>query len=353
MHSSKSAFTLIELLVVVVIIGILVAIALPNFIRIKDKAREAEVKQNLHSIQLALERYSTDEDGIYPFYLYGGESLFNIGTVNGINNQYTWWAYTSGRIVQPFDLFWENTDTWDYNDTAWQDLLDQNVDAGFGDTMAFEGYLPKYPRNPFQVAGDAKVFGIDALATNNADHACFGGYDGDLMWNISWYGEAPQMMFFSSPDYEPVRTEYQGNFTYHPRWSDMVCNHGHFVHQIEFNGFATEVPPELEPPLGDQDAENVSSIDVAGYDLTALGSERTKGQDLDVSVENATGNHYWRTGYLTLGRERNPWVEEGLYAGQTQVQDFDERPFSDGVEDFIIIHLGSGMDRKPGQDQLQ
>jgi type IV pilus assembly protein PilA len=43
---NKKGFTLIELLVVIVIIGILVAIALPNFIRIKDKAKEAEVKQN-------------------------------------------------------------------------------------------------------------------------------------------------------------------------------------------------------------------------------------------------------------------------------------------------------------------
>ncbi|MCB1220464.1 MAG: prepilin-type N-terminal cleavage/methylation domain-containing protein [Planctomycetales bacterium] len=90
METVNKAFTLIELLVVVVIIGILVAIALPNFIKIKDKAREAEVKQNLHAIQLSLERYSTDEDGIYPFCLYGGESLLNMGSVNGINPQYQW-----------------------------------------------------------------------------------------------------------------------------------------------------------------------------------------------------------------------------------------------------------------------
>ncbi|MCB1220467.1 MAG: type II secretion system protein [Planctomycetales bacterium] len=344
-------FTLIELLVVVVIIGILVAIALPNFIKIKDKAREAEVKQNLHAIQLAIERYATDYDGIYPYYLYGGESLFNIGTINGVNGSHTWRAYTTGQIVQPFDMFWLNTDTWDYNDTAWGNLTQQtDIDSGFGDTLEYEGYMPKFPRNPFQVGSSSKVFGIDALSTNYQDHACFGGYDGDLMWNIAWFSEGPQYMFFSAPDYEPVRTEYQGNFAYHARWSDETTNHGHFLYQVPYHSDATSMPPEMTPPLGNADVQNVASLDVAGYDLTALGSERTKGQDLDDSMEDSVGAQYWRTGYLTLGQERNPWTTSGMWGNTTQVDDYDERPFSDGIPDFLIIHLGSGMDKKVGSD---
>jgi prepilin-type N-terminal cleavage/methylation domain-containing protein len=345
-------FTLIELLVVVVIIGILVAIALPNFIKIKDKAREAEVKQNLHAVQLAVERYATDYDGIYPFYLYGGESLFNIGTINGVNQTHVWRIYNA--IIQPFDMFWLDTDTWDYNSNGvdWDTLVNSpdDLDAGFGDTLEYEGYMPKFPRNPFQTGSSSKVFGVDALMTNYSDHACFGGYNGDLMWNISWFSEVPQMMFFSSPGYEPVRTEYQGNFTYHTRWSDDTTENGHYWYQLDYHPPAqgAVMPAQMYTSLGQADADRVASLDVAGYDLTAQGSERTKGQDLDDAIEN-NGNYYWRTGYLTLGQERNPWVEAGTIGG-SPVEDYDERPYSDGIADFIIIHLGSGMDKKVGAD---
>lgn len=73
-HSQQRGFTLIELLVVITIIGILAAIALPNYIKAKDKAKEAEVKANCHTIQISLERYATDHSGAYPNYILGGDT---------------------------------------------------------------------------------------------------------------------------------------------------------------------------------------------------------------------------------------------------------------------------------------
>ncbi len=66
MFRSNKGFTLIELMIVVVIIGILAAIAIPNYISMTNRAKEGSVKANAHSLQLVVEDWSVRNNGTYP-----------------------------------------------------------------------------------------------------------------------------------------------------------------------------------------------------------------------------------------------------------------------------------------------
>lgn len=60
-RNSNAGFTLIELLVVVIIIGILSAISLPNFLNQTGKARQAEAKTYLGTFNRAQQAYFTEK----------------------------------------------------------------------------------------------------------------------------------------------------------------------------------------------------------------------------------------------------------------------------------------------------
>jgi type IV pilus assembly protein PilA len=67
MRIGKKGFTLIELMIVVAIIGILAAIAIPNFLKFQAKSKQSEAKTNLKAVYVAETGYFGENNAYANF----------------------------------------------------------------------------------------------------------------------------------------------------------------------------------------------------------------------------------------------------------------------------------------------
>ena len=87
----QKGFTLIELMIVVAIIGILAAIAIPNFIKFQARSKQSEAKANLKAAFTAEKAYVQEKDRY--------DTLINIvGFSPERNNRYAYFLSGTGSL---------------------------------------------------------------------------------------------------------------------------------------------------------------------------------------------------------------------------------------------------------------
>jgi type IV pilus assembly protein PilA len=99
MSKTESGFTLIELLVVIIIIGILLAIAIPSYLKFRDRANESAAKANVRASVPGLEAYYADNNTYVGMTLPGIQASYDAGIKNITFGTLTATSYCVQSIV--------------------------------------------------------------------------------------------------------------------------------------------------------------------------------------------------------------------------------------------------------------
>lgn len=199
MHNGRRAFTLIELLIVVAIIGILAAIAVPNFLNAQTRAKVSRALADMRNLKVAIDSYRIDTN-MYPT-ARANPRTGETGQIALRRRFYVLTTPISYMSSIPSDPFWSQLsekdpaffDTYDYFDdyccVNYDNSESGSCNRGYSYRLASAG--PDHYMcwgNPN--AGDGTHTGIDYDMTNglvsDGDIVTVGGTIVNSRWVVSY-----------------------------------------------------------------------------------------------------------------------------------------------------------------------
>ena len=111
--SKASGFTLLELMIVMAIIAVLAAVAVPSFISNVRHAREAALREDLHTMRSAIDSYTYDKQKAPQ----DGSDLVQSGYLKAL----------------PIDPFTQRSDTWIFAQSSSYTNIDETQSGGIDD----------------------------------------------------------------------------------------------------------------------------------------------------------------------------------------------------------------------------
>ena len=290
--------------------------------------KEAEVKQNLHAIQHAVERYAVDYKGVFPNYLIGGTPAQGSGIPGTI-------PFTS-------------------------------------DVLLREGYLTSYPSNPFMRQKNPRSLEMQRhlqSSITGTDPLCPGDPEGDLLGYR--FGKNGDIMgqVLCDPRYEkwtftdPLSGQVEQRDTWaiieYPFWDTWDGKKhepeflpGMFFYKSMGSVIArkrTEEPEERPDEYNKHTSINGNPVGPGSYYpvgndnyiMGAYGSLRTKGMDIIGDEQMHDGVHmlkWTRSAYSNTTLGGCPFTDDGSW------WHWESGGNPNGIQDGMIIFLTTGKD---------